>query len=585
MKTTCLVAVAAALTSTLAFAQPDAAIGTQIGGGNGTLIGPVPISFPFTFPDGNSSATLFIDTEGRMSNDPALTSSGLENPFNFLSQPTVLAPYWNNLSEDPSSANAGVYLFDSPSVVRVTWVDYRGSTSLPAFTMQVELFPDNSFKFRYDDRVPVYCMTGGIVGVTAGNNPSPSGITEDDLSALSQSQPNDQNVWELFFDFDDFPSEGMDLVDGDLCFTPDPMGGYTLTTTITPPVLAATLPTGAQCGPDPNLVTDSITFTPDGLGGYSISDSGTPDLNYATNGTATGILDDDKFTAPLMFPFTMPGGTVVNSVDITGNGRILEGGTSVAGDFTESVSEFLNDASAMICPLWDDFRPENTTGVGIVFNSTPTVLTITFDGCPEWSAQGTNTFQCQLFADNSITFHYLSIDNVNGQTDGIIGLSAGNGAADPGEIDLSTLPLGGGATLYEQFGGLFAFPDPDLVDLGTFDPATLSAIGAPLRGTTFDLAIAGQPTRVSDAFILGNLLPMPIDLNLIGLDCQLITDGIFGTLILAPDTALSVSIPPNPALSGISLWAQGAVIDPAVGAFGLQLTNGLELLIGDVICP
>jgi len=173
-----------------------------------------------------------------------------------------------------------------------------------------------------------------------------------------------------------------------------------------------------------------------------------------TSGIILSLGDDDS--QELALPFTFPfQGQTWNSVFVNSNGNLTFGTGNT--DFSESVSEFLS-GPPRIAALWDDLSPNNGGTVTVDF--TPTSVTITFDGVPEFFSTGANTFSYTLHDDGDVNIDYGPCTS----TDGIVGVTGGNGAADPGETDLSAggpLPVLG--TTYEQF-------------LGDFDLANLSVI-------------------------------------------------------------------------------------------------------------
>ena len=62
---------------------------------------------------------------------------------------------------------------------------------------------------------------------------------------------------------------------------------------------------------------------------------------------------------------------------------------------------------------------------------------VTFDGVPEYSSTGSNTFQCELFFDGTLRLSWLGVSS----DDSIVGLSRGDGMP-PAFIqsDFTTLP-------------------------------------------------------------------------------------------------------------------------------------------------
>ena len=78
--------------------------------------------------------------------------------------------------------------------------------------------------------------------------------------------------------------------------------------------------------------------------------------------------------------------------------------------------------------------------------------TVSFDSVPEFFSTGSNTFSFTLHDSGRVDLDYGACTS----TDSIVGVTEGNGAADPGETDLSTggpVPVLG--TTYEQFTGDF----------------------------------------------------------------------------------------------------------------------------------
>ena len=163
-----------------------------------------------------------------------------------------------------------------------------------------------------------------------------------------------------------------------------------------------------------------------------------------TEGIVLGLGDDDSEEVALGFTFPFQGQNWT-SVFVNSNGNLTFGSGNT--DFSESVSEFLSD-QPRIAPLWDDLSPNNGGMVTIEYGSGS--ATVSFIGVPEFPATGSNTFSVTMFADGSVDVQYDGMSAL----DGLVGVTEGGGAADPGETDFSA----GGAfsangTTYEQFMG------------------------------------------------------------------------------------------------------------------------------------
>lgn len=165
-------------------------------------------------------------------------------------------------------------------------------------------------------------------------------------------------------------------------------------------------------------------------------------------------LSDDSLAVGLQlgFNFPHPGGAgVTNLVDVSSNGFVwlVSGSSNSTGCCSGSSSALLADP-ARIAPVWMDLNP--SAGGSVHFRSNATEAIVTWLEVPEFPAAGANTVQLQMFPDGRfVIFHRALTDP--GTHSLLVGVSAGNGASDPGEIDYSTLPhaSGGVPTVYEEF--------------------------------------------------------------------------------------------------------------------------------------
>ena len=566
-------------------AQPDPNIGSLLtfpfSNNNTGNVVQATLGFNFTFPGnvqpaGSAPNVIYIDFEGRISNDPILQSDRFESNFDFLNgrsnsnsnigSPLICA-WWNDIVQDfVADPNAGVYFFTDANVARITWLSFRDPVN--TYTAQIELRANGDILLRYADVDPF--LMGGIVGISDASN---SSFIQDDLSQGVENNPGDGIIWQSFNSFSD-PTQRIDWDTGDLVFTSTGPGMFTLSSNVTQRTLAVSSTTGPVCDG-----VDTLTFTPTVSGSYNQTfGSGTPEMSFGTN---LNLVTDGQVNVPLMFPFTMPGGTVVNSIEVRADGNIIEGGAMVTfTQFRETVSDFENLATAQIAPCWDaSLAPENATnGGGVFVNSTATVCTISWVNVPEFANQGSNTFQCQLFADGTIVFHYLNIDILNGQTDAIIGVSPGSGAASGPEVDLSA---GGhsGSLIYEQFAGLNAFPVDDLIDMGFFTKDQLTVTASAVIDEMVGLSVGtGNDPRLLDLFLFGFPAPAPMDLTPIGIPCDYLIGLVFVSAAVPAGVQVGFTLPNDPGLVGLNFFVQAALVDVS----GISLTNGLDVTIGDV---
>jgi Bacterial pre-peptidase C-terminal domain len=143
------------------------------------------------------------------------------------------------------------------------------------------------------------------------------------------------------------------------------------------------------------------------------------------------------------FPFQ---GTSWSSVFVNSNGNLTFGASDI--DFSETVGELLG-GPPRIAPLWDDLNP----GSGLVIaEERDHTLFIHFVSVPEFLVTGTNYFTVALDRHGRIDIKYAATN----RSDGLIGVTQGAGAADPGATDLSDAHrLSAEGTTYETFLGSF----------------------------------------------------------------------------------------------------------------------------------
>lgn len=171
-------------------------------------------------------------------------------------------------------------------------------------------------------------------------------------------------------------------------------------------------------------------------------------------GTLLPLTDDDSVQVPLN-TFTFPyQGANRTSVFVNGNGNLTFGAAD--GDLSESVAEFLN-GPPRIAPLWDDLFPADGLVIAEEKNK---ALYIHFVTVPEFFSDSPNYFTVVLDKKGDITMDY----GATSRSDGLVGVTKGGGAADPGPRNLSSASnLSAVGTTYEQFlGSPFNYGGVDL---------------------------------------------------------------------------------------------------------------------------
>ncbi len=160
--------------------------------------------------------------------------------------------------------------------------------------------------------------------------------------------------------------------------------------------------------------------------------------------------DDTATEVPLTRPFWFQG-EFHDTVFVNSNGNLSFGAGDT--DFSESPAELLA-GPPRIAALWDDL--DATFGEGfVVAEQGSHSTTIHYLSVPQFFDRSPNYFSIGLHPFGIIAFDY----SATARGDGIVGVTEGGGAADPGETDLTGrfLPIFSAAgTTYEQF----IFPEP-----------------------------------------------------------------------------------------------------------------------------
>lgn len=297
-------------------------------------------------------------------------------------------------------------------------------------------------------------------------------------------------------------------------------------------------------------------------GGYTVISG----LNPIVAPIAPPIAFGDDATQQIALPWPLPlaDGSTTSSIWVCSNGFIaLEPTTSTT--YLESATELLS-GPARIAPLWDDLNPSAGGTINAEQDPTnPNLFHVTFTGVPEYGTTNSNDFQVSFEQAGGIEVKYGAVASL----DSIVGYSPGNGATDPGSIDLSAASAAG-------------------VQTGNDFPAlTFCSQGGtrPRLGTTLQLAIDGVPPTAGVAVMLlsaGQVNP-GIDLTVVGFTgCSLyVSGGVSAPIPITGSTAAIALTLPNPStLQGVSLYVQGAVSNATnVQPIPVAFTNGVELRI------
>lgn len=474
--------------------------------------GSVEVFLPFNFQlCGRDFESVFINANGNLTFG-APSGSFTESSAELLAGPPRIAGVWDDLN--PSAG--GAVTFDvNPFAMTIRWQDVPEFPAAGANSFEIVLkrnflnigghYTGNAFDLRYDNGT----IVDGLSGFSCGGGVTSEFETAADLSRIrrltanllqtarfeifSAGNPNDLISGDrlLFLqtkDFKDVFESNNSLDHNQFVFLPFSSAPNHFFTEIAPSGndvdyygffarAGKTLIAEVQSGQldsllglfdiQGNLIAEDddsagnflsrIVFPVEKTGFYFLAATTFPDLTYTGAGSAGNryVLDirtvdgvpitlgDDNFVeVPLNFSFPFQGQNY-NSVFVNANGNLSFGTGS--GDFSESVAELLG-GPARIAALWDDLSP-NAGGL-VLLNNGPSETTVTFENVPQFFAADLNNFAVTIDANGSVSIDYGQVDAL----DGLVGISVGLGAPDPGATDLSNnLNSSVTGTVYELF--------------------------------------------------------------------------------------------------------------------------------------
>jgi hypothetical protein len=220
---------------------------------------------------------------------------------------------------------------------------------------------------------------------------------------------------------------------GELLFTDDDGGNGTLSRLLLQADADRRLAVGVTTFPDPQFLGVGAS-----KGRYSL-------FINTYRGTPIEIGDDDAVPVQLSRPFNFQG-QAQSSLFVNSNGSISFG----AGDTSlrPTVPAFLA-GPARISALWTDLDPTGALGnPGLVLVDTESrPAAVHFVSVGEFLSSNPNYFSTELRDQGGITLKW----GPTARGAGLVGVTPGLGAADPGPLDLSRLGLGATGTTYENF--------------------------------------------------------------------------------------------------------------------------------------
>lgn len=463
----------------------------------------VQVSLPFTFSYcGLEYNAVFINANGSLSFG---VSSGdfSETTAEFLAGPPRIAGLWDDLN--PGAGGTVVFTYTQ----NLFNVQFTNVPEFPAVGANTFRFTLHRASNQIDLVYGALSAPDGIAGLSCGGRVTTGFETEVDLSALAAGGgsigPRTAAATYENFTANDNDLDGLAIqiaAPNEFKDTTEPNGTLAKATKITLPYSSVDRYTAIEpIGDDVDFfevsLNDGTTLTAELVGGafdsvmglfnaagvlvaadddsgagllskisYPVTTGGTyyiavsafPDFDFtgagasggrfvmhvsSVNGIVLSLGDDASVAVPLPFDFPF-NGTMWPAVFVNSNGNLTFGAGNT--DFSETVAEFLS-GPPRIAPLWDDLNPG--AGGMVVVSQTATTWTVEFQNVPEFGSAIGRTFSVTLHAGGGIDLAYGTAAG----NDGLVGVTPGGGAANPGETDLSAAgALSATGTTYEQFG-------------------------------------------------------------------------------------------------------------------------------------
>ncbi|MFN9757542.1 MAG: hypothetical protein ACK58X_14110 [Planctomycetota bacterium] len=324
----------------------------------------------------------------------------------------------------------------------------------------------------------------------------------------------------------------------------------------------------------------SMLLTYDSANNSYIATAGTTPV-LAVTSPLLGHLDNNDIVVPLANsqPIIYPGvggpGIVTTSVEMNSNGYVKLAGTAPSVN-NPDVTAWLTSAAVRIGNHYD-MDPSVVGGTTHYDYDTATSSHVFtwLNVATRGIAATSNTFQMAFFGNGNVEFRWGVMSVAGGGTwPTLVGFTPGNGAADPGSIDITaSLPF---------------------ATAGVDQPAlALTSNANPVLGTTVDLTLANVTgANLGLTFLslgnLGPLSPAGLDLGIIGapgcvanIDLNSAVGFLVSNIPGLGTLTTPFAIPANQlALIGVQLYAQSAWLDATQNAAGLTTSNAVRLGIG-----
>lgn len=309
----------------------------------------------------------------------------------------------------------------------------------------------------------------------------------------------------------------------------------------------------------------SLLRMPDGYLAVPLTRSFVPPTSSALT---VPVADNSASTVTLSLPLPV-GQTTTTTLGIASNGFVTAG-PSTTSTGTPSATTLLNNLRAFWAVNWHDMNPTIPGSGTVKFEELGGVAFVTWDGV--WDNAGTsaanaNTFQAQFdLATGDVHYVYAAISQLGNSR--LVGFSGVGGSPNGGTIDISALlPATFTAARFRR------------------EPLSLIPQSRPVIGANWSLVVGDVPAPgllgVSVFGVADAGLPDLAFLGLPGCGLRATLDFVDAWVATGNSHVYSLAVPNNPALVNVHLYANAAVLQSGVNAFGAITSNGVDGTLGD----
>lgn len=516
------------------------------------------IGFDFPLPAGGTTNIVNISSNGFLYLGSGGSSSAT-SVNSLTQQPPRICAFATPL--DITGTDSGIYIKWAPGSFTVTWKDVRVAGQVGRFTVQCTLYESDRVQFSHSGALP---QVSAIVGVVAGSTATgtPQAV---DIANQPEWSVQEEAGWYWAPTANELTQQVLSSAPID--------GGFTGVTFANSCTQTSVVSYGSGCSAPASfyqitdgadLVSKTYILTPNGSAGYTFELSPTS-LFESSLGTATNIGDDDLHTVNMPFSFDFPtSATGTSTIDVCSNGYVwLESSSSNTVLPNPNTSEFFAQGPR-VAPFWVDLDPTDSLSDDVYVNTHSDRVVITWNDCVRFLTNLNLTAQCVLFDDGTIHLNYGSPTYAAANV--LAGFSPGNGTGSTPATEFAThAPFGTGS--------------------GNGLPLELSSTDFPTIGTDMTLHVTNLPVYPTIGIRVIGFQQASMPLGTLGApDCWMLssTDIVEYDLVTTAEITYSLTLPSQPALSGMSLFLQYAAYAPDVNAFGFVTSNGLELVLGDI---